>query len=413
MTEKQFKKNSAKEISNRNVTDSSKVNKKEKIADIRRSFRKFLFTIIMILLTATITWYVNYRLNYLDPVISIANIEFFYDLENQKDLIEIPVSLLEIDSRGFFGRNLKHFMQLDELQDFTKMERPIEIEKRYDLYEQELEIFLRFLSESSPDHSLMSQYALDFLRSGAFSGIAGFLVFLEEENLVEPLSGTSEKINKLKDDSGKIKVADNSYFFTDAWSREAKTANQRFMAKKIEWFAARVIYNLVERNFQELKEYFSKCKMQMADIRKHDIEAEKQVLTVIEEKAKRYKKTKMIFQIVNRSDFPLLIFPYCEILFSKIDNKEKFRVKGQLEELDKSGSESSPINLFKAIIVGSKSSQEFLVKSVEIPERALDEIKTSFEANNLQSKISVYMKRHKDKEEKYDSDWIILRENGL
>ncbi len=410
MTIQEKDENSAKQVLKQESLNSLKVHIEEKITILEGTLGKFLFAIITIVLTATITWYVNYRLSYLDPILSITNIEFFYDLQGRKDLIEIPVSLLEIDSKGFFGRSLKHFMQLDELNNFTDMNRPIEVNKRYELFSQELEIFLRFLSERKPNYNLMSQYVLDFLRSGGFSGIAAFLVFLEEKSLVDPLIADPVEIDRLKDESGKIKVAENLYFFTDAWSKKAETANQQFMAKKIEWFAARVIYHLVENNRNELRTYLNNCKTQLTEVRKYDMEAETEILNVIEEKAKKYKKTKLMFQIVNRTDFPLLIFPHCEILFLIQGKRERIQVEGRLKEMDKNSSEATKINLFKAFIIKPKASQEFLVVSGEIPEIKLDEIKESFQAGSLQSRISVYTRRHKGKEEKYESAWIVLRE---
>jgi len=396
------------ESSIQQISDTTKLKRKGGFGILGGAFGKFSFTILTILLTAIITWYVNYRLNYLDPVISITNIEFFFDLENQKDLIEIPTSLLGIDNKGFFGRGLKHFMHLEDLQDFTKMNRSSKIEKRYNQYEKELDIFLGFLSEKNPNYDLMSQYTLDFLRSYGFSGIAAFLVFLEEKNLIKPLGGDREEIEKLKDGTGKIKVAKNLYLLSDSWSKKAKTANQKFMAKKIEWFAERVVYHLVKRRFSELKQFLEKCKRKLLTVKKYDLEAEREILNVIEEKAKKHKKTRLIFQIVNRSEFPLLIFPRCEILFSDLRQKEKIYVKGQLQKTGKNDSQENKINLFKAIIINTKASDEFLVKSLEIPERNLDKIKSTFEENNLQSKISVEIKRHKGRTEKYESDWIRL-----
>ena len=43
---------------------------------------RFSMTVITIVLTATITWYVNFKFSHLKPIISITNVEFIYDLNS-------------------------------------------------------------------------------------------------------------------------------------------------------------------------------------------------------------------------------------------------------------------------------------------------------------------------------------------
>ena len=99
---------------------------------------RFLLTVVTIVVTAITTWYINYRLSHLDPIIAVTNVNFFYDIKGEKELIEIPYSLIESDRKGFFGSGLKHFMTLEDLDRFTGGNRMEEIEKRYRLFETDL-----------------------------------------------------------------------------------------------------------------------------------------------------------------------------------------------------------------------------------------------------------------------------------
>lgn len=390
------------------VEKVAKVEKSKPLGKLSSSFSKLLFLIITVFVTATVTWYVNYRLNHLEPIISVTNIEFFFDLEGQKELIEIPNNLIESDRKGFFGMGLKHFMTLEDLGKFTEGNRIDEIKKRYRLFEKEIDVYLNFLREKPLQYELLSQYAMDFLRSYGFNGVTSFLIFLEEENLISPLKGTKDEISKIKTESGAIMVSPNSYLLPDAWSREAKDINQKYMATRIEWFAERMVYNLVKQNFAEIERFLNKGKTLLDKSRKHDLCAEEGIANVIEEKAKKYKKLRVNFQMVNRSDFPLLIAPRCSLQFSSSFSTDEMFVDGQLGKSEGKATMANVNNLFKAIVVNPKETLEFFVKSNEIALNHLERIRRLYEEKKLRAKIEIQAKLHKGKNKKFNSKWILL-----
>lgn len=399
---------SLKEIEQTKTNKVTNAGEPKTLSNLSRYFSKLLLTIITILVTATVTWYVNYRLNHLKPVISITNIEFFFDLEGQKELIEIPNNLIKNDQNGFFRMGLKHFMTLEDLSEFTKGNRTDEIKKRYRLFEKEIEVFLNFLSEKPVNYELLSQYTLDFLASYGFNGVTSFLIFLEEENLLSPLNGTKEEINKLKTDSGNIMLSHNAYLITDAWSSQAKSNNQKHMAAKIEWFAKRIAYNHVKKDFFEIKRFLDGGKALLDESRKHDLYAENGIVDVIEEKAKKYKKVRINLQMVNRSDFPLVIAPICTLQFSSFSSKDVMSVKSQLDKYDSETNVANRNNLFKAFVINPKETLEFSIKSKEIEPTHLEIIKQLFKEKKLRAKVEIQAKLHKGKNKKFNSEWILL-----
>lgn len=87
-------------------TNNEKVQPKEQIK-LPKGVTNFGITLVTIIVTALVTWYVNFRLSHLTPVVAITNVEFVYDLERVTDIIEIPQELVNKDRIGFFGANIQ------------------------------------------------------------------------------------------------------------------------------------------------------------------------------------------------------------------------------------------------------------------------------------------------------------------
>lgn len=389
------------------------ISARTKIVDILSgNLRNVLLSVITIAITAAITWYVNFRLSHLEPIIAITNIQFFYDLKGEKELIEIPDSIIEADRKGFFGMGLEHFMTLDELDKFTSGDRVNKINKRYDLFQKEIDVFIDLLTRKPLDADLLSHYALSFLRSYGFNGVASFLIFLEEEGRIDPLAGTQDEVGALKAESGTIMLSPNSYLLIDAWSKQAKNPNEQFMARKIEWFAKRMALNLLNRNFATIERFMGAGKALLNESRKYDVSAEEGILEVIEEKAAQHKKVGVDFQLVNRSDYPLLLLPTCALIFESPDMKDEIVVKADLSALNlgkNSGGKSARNSLFKALVVDPKSNMEFSVQSRQISSNHLIAIKNSYEENRLKLQIDIQVKLHKGRAKNISSELMELR----
>ena len=403
--------NSSHQVTQMQTEHADKPTEAKSLGKLARYLSMFLLSMVTIAATATITWYVNFRLSHLEPTIAVADVHFFFDLKGEKELIEIPDFLIESDQKGFFGMELKHFMTLEELDRFTRGDRAKELKKRYQLFQREIDVFITLLNRKPIDHELLTQYALDFLRSYGFNGVTSFLIYLEEKNLVTPLAGTRKEVNEIKTESGSIKISTNSYLLSKAWSKQAKDINQKFMAEKIEWFAERMALNLVNRNFDVIEQFLNEGEALLHESRKHDLTAEEGILDVIEDKARKLKKVRLDFQMVNRSDYPLLIFPKCSLVFKSPVMKDNVVVEAELNKLEATESEESPSernSLFKAIVVNPKSNLEFSVKTLQISSSHLKEIKRSYEQNQLKSKIEIQVKLHRGKNKQVSSEWMSL-----
>ena len=369
---------------------------------------KFGITLLTVALTASLTWYINFKLSHLSPVVSITNIEFIYDLEGIKDMIEIPRDLVNKDKEGFFGTNLKYFMRLEELQEYSKKDRPIIISERYDLFEKEISVFLELLRKEEINYEILSHYMMDFLRSNAFNGVASYLVFLEEERKIDPLTANIEHLQTLKNEEGQIMLTNNLYLLPNMWMKAAKTENQKYMARRLEGFAERMAWNVIKKKHAVLTKFLNDGLLILQQSRESDIQVENGIIQLIEEKARSYKKVKVDFQIINRSEFPMLLLQENELYFRSLRENKKYITKGILVEENNKESEISPNNLFNAIVLNGKSNLNFKVKSQEIDMTNLQFIEDLYKEGKIKLKIKIKGKTEKRKQKTFSSSWLKL-----
>lgn len=369
---------------------------------------KYGIMLLTVAVTAILTWYINFKLSHLSPVISITNIEFIYDLEGIKDIIEIPEDLINKDKEGFFGTNLKYFMRLEELQKYSKKDRPMAISERYDLFEKEISVFLDLLRKEDINYEILSHYMMDFLRSNAFNGVASYLVFLEEERRIYPLTANTEHLQTLKDEEGLIMLTNNLYLLPNMWMRVAKTENHKHMARKIEGFAERMAWNVIQKNHTVLLKFLNDGLSALQQSRESDLQVENGIIQLIEEKARSYKKVKVDFQIINRSEYPMLLLQENELYFKSLKENKKFIAKGVLIEENSKEPVISPNNLFNAIVLNGKSNLNLEIKSHEIDTDNLQFIENLYKEKKIKLKIKVKGKTEKRKQKAFSSSLLNL-----
>jgi hypothetical protein len=257
---------------------------------------------------------------------------------------------------------------------------------------------------------VLAQYTLDFLRSNGFNGVASFLVYLEEEGNLKTLKGDAVEINSIKSGKGTIMVAKNLYLLSNMWTSKAKTSNQKHMAGKIEWFAERIVYNFRMKKYLELKRFLAEGKQQLKVSKAYNLKTENGILDVIEQKAKSHKKILLSFQIINRSDFPLLLHSMGKIIFENIDTKALIVSKAVVFETSDKPSTVSANNLFNAIVLNVKSSKELIIKSREIGSDSLKEIEKLFSKQKLRIRIDLMTKSELDSPDIYRSEWVVMNQ---
>lgn len=364
-------------------------------------------TFLTIIITASLTWYVNYKLSHLAPILSISNVEFTYDLKDVSDIIEMPETLISLDNEGFFGSDIKNFMRMEDLQIFSKKDRPDIIYKRYEHFEKELTIFINLLRKDEINYEVLSHYMMDFLRSNAFNGVASFLVFLEEKKRIEPLYADVSHLQSLKDKNGALKLANNLYLLPNIWKKASKTDNQKYMAGKIEFFAERMAWNLIQQNDKELLQFLDEGLNALHKSRESDIKVENGIIQFIEQKAIKYKKIKLDLLIVNRSDFPLLLLSDCKLIFNSINKTKKMITEGIIKVNDLSN-EVSLNNLFNATVLNGKDNQKLVIKSVEINTNDLKAIEDLYLEKSLQVKVRIKAKTQKNGQKEFESNWLTI-----
>lgn len=364
-------------------------------------------TILTIVITALVTWYINFKLSHLAPVLSISNVEFTYDLKGVSDIVEVPEILISLDNEGFFGSGIKNFMRMEDLQIFSKKDRPDIISKRYELFEKELIIFTNLLRKDEINYEILAHYMMDFLRSNGFNGVASFLVFLEEEKRIKPLFADESHLQSLlESENGALKLSNNLYLLPNTWEKAAKTENQKYMAGKIEQFAERMAWNVIQQNDKKLLMFLDEGLNALNKSWESDLEVEHGIIQLIEQQASMYKKIKLELLIVNRSDFPLLLLPDCELIFNSSKKNNKMTASGII--ISDLNDEVSPNNLFNAIVLNGKDNQKLIIKSYEISTNDLKSIEELYLENYLQVKVRIKAKTQKSGQKEFESNWLTI-----
>jgi hypothetical protein len=405
---------------NLSVTDTGKKTGFSKdLLNVRARFGDFMKTdlakailfLSSICLTASMTWYINFKLSHLKPILSLFEAEFIYDLADVKDIVEIPEKLVEYDASGFFSPGLQNFMPLEDLEKFSKKDRPNIVAGKYKHFRKQIDLFLKLLENPRGREEILGSYAMDFLRSGGFSGVATFIVAMEEKGLVPPLTADQANIQRATLKDGSIKVANNLVLLPNSWTNAAKSENQKFMAVKIEQFAKLLLVNL-NVNHLQLKSQLLEYKRQLEKTESIDLSAENGIIEFIEHSARKHKKVVLRVQMVNRSEFPILFDTECEIHFRNMQIKKQTLAKGKIQRLnaDPSNKENK---LYLATVLNGKSSEPIVVKSNEMGENQMQEIEGWFANNSLQASILFYSIDGNGKRKAFGTNWAQLHRANL
>ena len=111
--------------------------------------------------------------------------------------------------------------------------------------------------------------------------------------------------------------------------------------------------------------------------------------------------------IVNRSDFPLLLLPDCELIFNSIKNTKKMITEGIIKGNDLSN-EVSLNNLFNATVLNGKDNQKLVIKSFEINTNDLKTIEDLYLEKSLQVKVRIKAKTQKNGQKEFESNWLTI-----